>query len=422
MRRAVGAVLVTTLATAMLVSSSPAQGSPGEDKRRVDRQLRQSATALSAANASAAMAQKLLADVAAKLPAAELAAAKAKGAAAAARVRRDIARQQVGVLRAQAAAAELQYDQAQADVEEARQQLDGYVSDAYKGGGANALTAMLDAKSPSELAIQMATLQYVARGKDEAVHTIELARLRSAQRRADVQFKKRLADKAAAAADKAFLASQAAEAASVAAEQKIENLIALRKGALAVAERERAAERARYAALQRQSRAIAALLRAAAAAQLRAAAAAQRRSRQVAPPIASTRSGSGRLLTPVQGRISSSFGNRFDPVYHVWRLHAGIDFAAPGGTPIYAAAAGVVVSAGWAGGYGNYTCISHGQYGGQGLATCYAHQSSIAVSSGQSVGRGQLIGRVGTTGDSTGNHLHFEVRLDGGPVDPMGWL
>lgn len=411
MRRAVGVAVVAALTAAMLVSASPARAAPQDDKRRVDRQLRQSATQLGQAEAATVRAEKLLAEVAAKLPAAELAAARARGALAAARVRRDIAKAQVVVARAEAAAAVGQYDLAQARVEDAQRQLDGFVSDAYKGGGANALTSILDAKTPSELATQIATLQYVARGKDASVRGIELARLRSAQNRADVQHKKLLADRAAVAADKAFGASKVAEAASAGAERQIVALVALRKDALATAERQRAAERARYAALQRQSRAIAAVLAAAAAADRRA-------GRSSAVPS----TGSGRLLMPVQGRFSSPFGMRFDPVYHVWRLHAGLDIAAPGGTPIVAAASGVVVRAGWAGGYGNYTCISHGQVGGRGLATCYGHQSAILVGYGQRVSRGQLIGRVGTTGDSTGNHLHFEVRLDGRPVDPMGWL
>ncbi len=128
------------------------------------------------------------------------------------------------------------------------------------------------------------------------------------------------------------------------------------------------------------------------------------------------------FLTPVQGQKSSDFGMRYDPYYHAWQLHAGVDLAAPGGTPIYAAADGQVVRAGWNGGNGRYTCISHGQYQGQNLSTCYAHQSAILVAAGQWVHRGQLIGRVGTTGASTGDHLHFEVRLDGTPVQPLNWL
>jgi len=97
------------------------------------------------------------------------------------------------------------------------------------------------------------------------------------------------------------------------------------------------------------------------------------------------------------------------------RLHAGVDFGAPSGTPIVAAAAGTVVSAGWQGGYGNAVIIDHG--GGE--ATLYGHQSRLAVSSGGSVRRGQIIGYVGSTGMSTGPHLHFELRINGVPTDPM---
>ena len=105
------------------------------------------------------------------------------------------------------------------------------------------------------------------------------------------------------------------------------------------------------------------------------------------------------------------------------QLHAGTDYAAPRGTPIRAAASGRVIRAGWNGGYGNYTCIYHYEVsGGRGLSTCYGHQSSILVSKGQWVTRGQTIGRVGTTGASTGYHLHFETRVDGVPRNPLGYL
>jgi murein DD-endopeptidase MepM/ murein hydrolase activator NlpD len=118
------------------------------------------------------------------------------------------------------------------------------------------------------------------------------------------------------------------------------------------------------------------------------------------------------LIWPVTGPVTSPFGYRWG------RLHAGIDIAAPSGTPIHAAAGGSVVLAGWTGGYGNYTCIDHGG----GLATCYAHQSAYAVSAGAQVGQGQVIGYVGNTGHSFGAHLHFEVRINGNPVDPLGYL
>jgi murein DD-endopeptidase MepM/ murein hydrolase activator NlpD len=118
------------------------------------------------------------------------------------------------------------------------------------------------------------------------------------------------------------------------------------------------------------------------------------------------------LIWPVNGPVTSPFGYRWG------RLHAGIDIGVPEGTPIHAAAAGTVVLAAWTGGYGNYTCIDHGG----GLATCYAHQSAYAVSTGAHVSQGQVIGYVGNTGHSFGPHLHFEVRINGVPVDPLGYL
>jgi murein DD-endopeptidase MepM/ murein hydrolase activator NlpD len=118
------------------------------------------------------------------------------------------------------------------------------------------------------------------------------------------------------------------------------------------------------------------------------------------------------LIWPVSGPVTSPFGYRWG------RLHAGIDIGVPYGTPIHAAASGTVVLAAWTGGYGNYTCIDHGG----GLATCYAHQSSYATSVGAQVAQGQVIGYVGSTGHSFGAHLHFEVRINGNPVDPLGYL
>ena len=122
--------------------------------------------------------------------------------------------------------------------------------------------------------------------------------------------------------------------------------------------------------------------------------------------------GSGQLVWPVNGPVVSPFGMRWG------RLHAGVDIAVGSGTPIRAADSGRVVLMGWVGGYGNYTCIQHTGS----LSTCYAHQSSFATSNGASVGQGQVIGYVGCTGHCFGDHLHFETRSGGSPVDPMGYL
>jgi len=128
--------------------------------------------------------------------------------------------------------------------------------------------------------------------------------------------------------------------------------------------------------------------------------------------------GNGRLAWPVDGAVTSGFGPRTHPILGGSRMHKGVDISAPSGTPIKAAGDGVVVMAGSNGGYGNWTLIDHGD----GLATGYAHQSSIGVSTGRRVRTGDVIGRVGSTGASTGPHLHWEVRVNGEPVDPMGWV
>jgi murein DD-endopeptidase MepM/ murein hydrolase activator NlpD len=119
------------------------------------------------------------------------------------------------------------------------------------------------------------------------------------------------------------------------------------------------------------------------------------------------------MIWPVRGIVTSEFGSRWGS------FHPGIDIAAPEGTPIAAAKSGVVVFAGWNdGGYGNFVVLDNGG----GVGTAYAHQSRIAVSEGQHVSQGQTLGYVGTTGNSTGDHLHFEVRINGQVQNPRSYL
>ena len=134
---------------------------------------------------------------------------------------------------------------------------------------------------------------------------------------------------------------------------------------------------------------------------------------------ASVVSGNGTFAHPCPaGYISSTFGYRTQPIAGASTNHKGIDFAAATGTPIYAAAAGTVISAGYAGNAGNLLVINHGN----GLLTYYMHCNKIYVSAGQKVSRGQNVAAVGTTGNSTGPHLHFQVMLNGTPVNPANYL
>ncbi|HWR30509.1 MAG TPA: peptidoglycan DD-metalloendopeptidase family protein [Negativicutes bacterium] len=126
----------------------------------------------------------------------------------------------------------------------------------------------------------------------------------------------------------------------------------------------------------------------------------------------------GTMLWPAEGEITSPFGWRVHPIFGTQRLHTGIDIGADYGDSVRAADGGVVIHSDWMGGYGNAVIIDHGN----GISTLYAHNSQLLVSEGQTVAKGQTISRVGSTGYSTGPHLHFEVRQNGSPVNPLNFL
>jgi murein DD-endopeptidase MepM/ murein hydrolase activator NlpD len=211
------------------------------------------------------------------------------------------------------------------------------------------------------------------------------AKKRSADAQAAVQavaLLKKDQEKAKAVLDQR-IADLTAEADALAAEQtKLEDLIRQRQAAL------EAARRAREAAGQAVGNGLNRL-----------------------PNTGSGVSPTG-FIWPVQGVLTSGFGPRWG------RMHTGIDIAAPSGTPIHAAKAGEVIFTGWLGGYGNAVILDHGD----GIATLYGHQSRIGCSEGQILNQGDVLGFVGTTGHSTGNHLHFEVRVDTKPRNPRPYL
>jgi murein DD-endopeptidase MepM/ murein hydrolase activator NlpD len=215
------------------------------------------------------------------------------------------------------------------------------------------------------------------------------ARDRAKQRSADAQAAvaavaqlKKDQEKAKAVLDQR-ITELAAEADALAAEQsKLEDLIRQRQAAL------EAARKARAAAGQAVGNGLSRLPRAGAG---------------VSP--------SG-FIWPIQGVLTSGYGPRWG------RMHTGIDIADPAGTPIHAAKAGEVIYAGWLNGYGNTVLLDHGD----GVATLYGHQSRLGCTEGQVLNQGDVLGFVGTTGHSTGNHLHFEIRIDARPVNPRPYL
>lgn len=133
------------------------------------------------------------------------------------------------------------------------------------------------------------------------------------------------------------------------------------------------------------------------------------------------------FLRPIVGSITSPYGWRRHPIFNTTRFHSGVDISGPNRTPIKASNSGQVIFSGWYGGYGKVVIISHGTlkngaYSGRGVSTLYAHMSSIAVSTGSTVQKGSIVGYEGSTGYSTGPHLHFEVRIDGKPTNPLSFI
>jgi len=297
-------------------------------------------------------------------------------------------------------------------VEETRVRVGIFAESAYKGSDLVSFNLLVNARTPIDAAERLGYFERVMSTEKAALDGFTGARQAAKQAENEAGLAQRTAETARLASEGALAEARVAEAAAEAAVAEVAALADQREEALAVADEEREASLAKYEEAKAEAARIEQELREW-----------EDRQKVTRPGTSapSVRPGA-RLLMPVQGWKSSDFGMRYDPYYKVWQLHAGVDLAAGGGQPIFAVADGRVIRAGWNGGYGNYTCISHGRYQGRGLSTCYAHQSRILARPGQQVRQGQLIGRVGTTGASTGYHLHFEVRLSGRPVQPLKWL
>ncbi len=391
-------VLVAASAGAMTMEPTD----PHEDKKRVDAELARTGALLEAASADVQQAIIRLAEINHELPLAKERAAQARGTVAAAETAVVSHQQRADVARGAWELASTRYDQAADLVRLGRERLGRFAAMAHQGGGIAQFNALINAAGPADLAQRYAYTKKIAEAKKGAIDRLAGALREAKQLSNEATLARNAADKALAEAQATVAQAQAAKEAAERTQAELAVLAAEQEKATANAEEHRAEVMQRHEELKRESERIAAELLAG----------------EAGPSL---RPGA-RLLMPVRGWKSSNFGMRFDPYYGVWQLHAGVDIAAGGGEPIYASADGQVASAGWRGGYGNYTCLAHGYHEGQRLSTCYAHQSKILVEHGQWVSRGQLIGRVGTTGASTGNHLHFEVRLDGNPVEPENWL
>jgi murein DD-endopeptidase MepM/ murein hydrolase activator NlpD len=394
---------------AALAGAGPVAADPRDDLRRADAAVARASAILEGATARARGAARRLDAVYAALPHARDRVADTRGQVAAATVRANTARRAADAARLVVDAAAARYVASARRVVEARQRVAHVVAATYKGGDLVTLNVLLDARTPADVTQRVGYAERVLTAERDSIGELVGARRAAKQRELEAELARREAERTSRGAASALAVARATQRRAEAAVSVLSALVVERGRALAVARQERYASLARY----RRARAEAARVEA----DLR-----RWQSRHPGRHAGPVLRPGARLLMPVRGWKSSDFGMRFDPFFRVWQLHAGVDLAASGGAPIFAAADGRVIRAGYNGGYGNFTCLSHGRHLGRWLSTCYAHQSRIGVWPGQWVRRGQVIGRVGTTGASTGYHLHFEVRLDGRPSQPLAWL
>jgi murein DD-endopeptidase MepM/ murein hydrolase activator NlpD len=415
------ASVVALALSAILLGAVAANADPADDKNRVDAELAKTNAALEGATARAQQAVAQYTQANAQLPTAQNALADARGKVASAEAASRQAERDAAAAEAAQAAATRDYDDAAAKVDRQRADVSEFVSQSYRGSGFLAINSILESGSPTDFVTRIGYLDQIAAGESRALDSLTEARMQAKVSENAAKAARERTDGTREQARQALAASQVAVSAAEQAATDVQSLVTQRQQAMNVANQERTAVLASYNQLKADSDRITADLQAAARTKEQQ----QHNSGGGAPPppdVAPPSGGGAFFIMPTAGWKSSDFGNRYDPYYKVWQLHAGTDIAAPSGQAIYAAADGQVVRTGWYGGYGNYTCISHGNYQGKDLSTCYGHQSAILVSAGQRVRRGELIGRVGTTGASTGSHLHFEVRRNGTPENPLPWL
>jgi murein DD-endopeptidase MepM/ murein hydrolase activator NlpD len=294
------------------------------------------------------------------------------------------------------------------------------------------LAIALRGASPADIATGMQVQRNVFGIQSNAITNLNNAQAQLASKRVRVA----VAEKAAAdaRAESARTVEQvteltkqvAAERAAAAAVRKV------KQDAFNAAQKERNTELNHLNSLLREQARVQQILIArakaekAAAARRKAAAEARERARarkeHRAPRNIPDDTAGGRLSKPIDTYITSPFGMRFHPILHVWKLHDGTDFGAGCGAPLYAAADGRVMQRYYSSVWGNRMVIDNGYARGVGLATIYNHATSYSVGVGQHVKRGQVIGHVGTTGWSTGCHLHFTVMVNGRTTNPMNWF
>jgi murein DD-endopeptidase MepM/ murein hydrolase activator NlpD len=389
--------LPLALLLAVLLLAAPAAGDPGADKARIDGEIGRLRGKIASADASTAVLTTEITAVTRRIRAVE-----AEVAAEESRLE---------TIEAQLAVQQDSLDRLNARFEEqsrrlvnlrrqhstAIDRLEQRIRQIYIEDTPDALSFVLEASSYADLLDHVEYVNDIGRQDERIATQVAGAKKAMAAARAETaRVRERVAETTRAIAAQAAR-QRAARDRLLASRSSLAEARSEKRGTLASIRSDRAEFVAEVEALERESAILAAKLRS-------------------SQGVAGVSSGSGvsasGFLWPVHGPVTSGFGWRWG------RMHEGVDIAVPTGTPVAAVASGTVVHAGWLGGYGNLVVVDHGD----GLSTAYAHNSSIAAGVGASVGQGQVIAYSGNTGNSSGPHVHFEVRVNGSAVDPLGYL
>ena len=306
------------------------------------------------------------------------------------------------------ALARLALDAARARVVEQRAEIGVLAASNYANGdpALMGLAVILNSQDPAEATSQMNTVDTLMDKQTSLLAALREARTRMVAEEAKVEQAKVAVAVQRRAARANLVRKQGLEASASAVRAEVATLVARSRAAEAAATRARKADLVQLRALKKQEDRIRVMI-------------IERARRQRGGYNGDT---GGFLFRPVPGAVTSSFGYRRHPIYGYWGLHDGTDLRAPCGTPNRAVGSGTVISTYWSDVYGNRLYLDLGQVNGKNMTVIYNHLSSYSASTGERVSRGEVVGYSGSTGWSTGCHLHFTVMLDGNPVDPMGYL
>ncbi|MGQ0623934.1 MAG: M23 family metallopeptidase [Sporichthyaceae bacterium] len=398
--------------TALLLPGAAADDDLKDRKQAVDASVDRLDEDLHDSNAKVRAATGALAAAEARLAPARAALAKARTDVVFAQAAQGQADKRLAATVAEVERTRLDYEDVLAQIEVGRAEIGAMARAMYMGGEMSRLAIAMAAQSPAEFTSALAYWRAVNRSEEATLRKLDTQQRKLALTTARLEALRLRTVAEQAEAEAAVRTTTAARTAAVTASAQVERLVAERENLLDEAEKLKAGIERRLREQQAEADRLARLIRERAAAARRAA---ERAGRALGVT-------DGVLSYPVNGPITSGYGMRFHPILRYYKLHTGVDFGVPSGTSVRSAMGGTVLESYYNGAYGNRVVVEHGFVRGVYLVTTYNHLTRSTVRPGEKLDRGEILGYVGSTGYSTGPHLHFETVQDGRFVNPMTWL